>query len=294
MEGCDNSNGEVKEVQLNATALTCQDSHHTPISFPSLSAPLSSTGLVDSGSSHCFANPRFIDSNPFTPYDIPPVVLRLLDGSIGVIITHTVDALVRFSTNDILTVSFYITKLDSSSAFVFGHNWLHRYNPSIDWRASQILCFRHLLPSVLSSARSGPNDSSESPASSFKPSASLPKPSVTSDSSSSVPLGNSSLPTVYFINAAAYARLAHVKGNIIFSATISNSDSSTGFAAKTDSADISGIPEDYHEFADVFSKSEASSLPPHRSYDLKIDLEEGAEPPIGRMYSLSETEMTAL
>jgi hypothetical protein len=53
-------------------------------------------------------------------------------------------------------------------------------------------------------------------------------------------------------------------------------------------------PEDYHEYQDVFSKSSASTLPPHRSYNLKIDLEEGAEPPIGRMYSLSEKEMGAL
>jgi len=57
---------------------------------------------------------------------------------------------------------------------------------------------------------------------------------------------------------------------------------------------LSSILEEYHKFADVFSKSDTSSLPPHRSYDLKIDLEEGAEPPIRRMYSLSETEMMAL
>ena len=209
-------------------------------------------------------------------------------------ITRAADILVRFSTNDILLLKFYITKLDSTSAFVFGHNWLHRYNPSIDWSAGQILSFRQLPQSVPSSARSGPNGSAEPPVSSSYSSASDPKPSVSSDTSSfDAPLGDSSLPSVSFINAAAYARLARMKGNTIFSVTISNSDS-TGRAANTDPADLSGIPEDYHEFADVFSKSQASTLPPHRPYDLKIDLEEGAEPPIGRMYSLSETEMKAL
>ncbi|CAA7267179.1 unnamed protein product [Cyclocybe aegerita] len=53
-------------------------------------------------------------------------------------------------------------------------------------------------------------------------------------------------------------------------------------------------PTDYHEFPDVFSKSKADTLAPHRPYDLKIDLEEGAEPPLGRMYSLSPTELQAL
>ena len=257
---------------------------------------MSSTGLVDSGSSHCFVDPDFIASNSFASYEIPPVVLRLLDGSVGAIINRAVDISVRFSTNDIFLLTFYITKLDSSSAFVFGYNWLHRYNPSIDWRAGQILYFRHPL-SVPSSARSGPSDSSELSASSTKPSASDLKPSDTSASSfsSSAPQGNSSaLPSVSFINAAAYARLARLKGNTIFTITISNSDSISGCSANAESVDLSSIPEEYHEYADVFSKSDASSLPLHRPYDLKIHLEEGAEPPIGRMYSLSETEMTAL
>jgi len=114
---------------------------HTPISFPSHSVPLSSTGLVDSGSSHCFADPSFIDLNSFPSYSILQDVLHLLDGSVGAINTGAADISIHFSTNDILLLKFYITKLDSSSTFVFGHNWLHCYNPSIDWRAGQILYF---------------------------------------------------------------------------------------------------------------------------------------------------------
>ncbi|GAW00917.1 hypothetical protein LENED_002476 [Lentinula edodes] len=50
------------------------------------------------------------------------------------------------------------------------------------------------------------------------------------------------------------------------------------------------IPEEYAEFADVFDEIAADSLPEHRPYDLKIDLEEGASPPLGRIYPLSEKE----
>jgi len=294
-EGCRNSNGEVKEVQLNAAALTNLDSLHTPISFLSHSS-VSSSGLVDSGSSHCFVDLSFVLLHSIPSYEISPVILRLLDGSVGTNITRTPDISIRFSTNDILPLKFYITKLDSISAFVFEHNWLHHYNLSIDWSAGQILYFRQLPQSVLSSAHSGPNISSETPA--LRPSASIPKPSVSSDSSSasnpSVLLGNSSLLPVSFINAAAYACLAPVKGNTIFMISISNSDSATGFAANTDPVDVSGILEEYHEFGDVFSKSQASMLSPHQPYNLKIDLDKGTEPPIGRMYSLSKTEMMAL
>ena len=219
-------------------------------------------------------------------------------------ITRAVDIAIRFSTNDILHLKFYVTKLDSSSAFVFGHNWLHRYNPSIDWSAGQITHFRRLLHSDTSSARTGRNGSLEPPLS--RPtSASSPKPSVSSDTSafdslnsldsdSSSTSENSSVPSISFINAAAYARLARLPGNTIFTVTVSNADSAAGRAATAEHVDLSAIPEDYHEYRDVFSKSKAGTLPPHRPHDLKIELEEGAEPPIGRMYSLSETELVAL
>jgi len=36
------------------------------------------------------------------------------------------------------------------------------------------------------------------------------------------------------------------------------------------------------------------NCPPHRDYDLKIDLEEGISPPLGTLYSLSPVELSAL
>ena len=57
---------------------------------------------------------------------------------------------------------------------------------------------------------------------------------------------------------------------------------------------MSSVPEEYYEYADVFSKERADTLPEHRPYNLKIDMEDGAELPLGRMYSLSQTEVQAL
>ena len=65
-----------------------------------------------------------------------------------------------------------------------------------------------------------------------------------------------------------------------------------GKASSAEPTDMSSIPEEYHEFADVFSKGKADSLPPHRPYDLKIDID-GAPPP-NRMYSLSHSELETL
>src|SRR3984957_14815174 len=58
--------------------------------------------------------------------------------------------------------------------------------------------------------------------------------------------------------------------------------------------DLTGIPEEYHDFANVFSKVKANKLPPHRPYNLKINIEEGSTPPLGLIYSLLKTELEAL
>ena len=54
------------------------------------------------------------------------------------------------------------------------------------------------------------------------------------------------------------------------------------------------VPKQYHDYANVFSKAAATSLPPHQPYDHTIDLEEGTTPPYGPIYSMSETELKSL
>jgi hypothetical protein len=56
---------------------------------------------------------------------------------------------------------------------------------------------------------------------------------------------------------------------------------------------IASVPEEHHEFADVFSKGKADALPPYCPYDLKIDLEDGSIPP-SLMYSFSQSELETL
>ena len=65
-------------------------------------------------------------------------------------------------------------------------------------------------------------------------------------------------------------------------------------ALKEDPDILKNVPKEYHEFADVFSKSRADTLALHRPYDLKINLEDGQSPPPGLIYSLSTTELSAL
>jgi len=54
------------------------------------------------------------------------------------------------------------------------------------------------------------------------------------------------------------------------------------------------IPSQYRDFVEVFSKTKAETLPPHRPVDHAIDLEPGYKLPYGGIYNPSEFELKTL
>ena len=54
------------------------------------------------------------------------------------------------------------------------------------------------------------------------------------------------------------------------------------------------VPTAYHDYLDVFSESQANTLPPHRKYDLAIPLQPGTAPPWGPIYSMSAPKLAKL
>ena len=58
--------------------------------------------------------------------------------------------------------------------------------------------------------------------------------------------------------------------------------------------DLSNVSSKYYKFANIFSKTKAEVLTSHYSYDLKIKLEEGAQPLVGPIYSLLASEQETL
>ena len=51
------------------------------------------------------------------------------------------------------------------------------------------------------------------------------------------------------------------------------------------------VPSQYHDFLSLFTKKRADKLPPQRYVDHEIPLEADKKPPMGRMYSMSATEL---
>jgi len=54
--------------------------------------------------------------------------------------------------------------------------------------------------------------------------------------------------------------------------------------------DLTTVPSCYYHLKEVFNKTKATLLPPHRPYDCGIDLLPGATIPKGRLYSMSGPE----
>ena len=193
-----------------------------------------------------------------------------------------------FSTGDCMNLDFYVILLDFSCSLVLGYNWLARHNPLIDWINGSInFCpslQENLTPSYITA---------NTPLASLS---FLDIPLQSLDSIVSIPISetsmsNSKWPAIAIISAAAFLHTSKLLGSNNFELCLCSLDIQANSTKLAEAPDLSNVPFKYHKFADVFSKTKAEVLAP---YDLKINLEEGAQPLVGPIYSLLASEQEAL
>ena len=107
-------------------------------------------------------------------------------------------------------------------------------------------------------------------------------------------MSNSRRPNIAIIGAAAFLHASKLLGSHNFKLYLCSLDIQANSAKLAETPDLSNVPSEYHKFSNVFSKTKAETLSPHCPYDLKINLEKGAQPLVGPIYSLLALEQEAL
>lgn len=224
-----------------------------------------SFALVDSGATANFVDKAHCDQHGLTL--IPksdPVPLFVIDGRpiASGFITHSVLLPAKILGDTFSTLEFEVTSL-GSYPFVLGMPWLRKVNPRIDWEAGTL------------SSRTLQSSCDELEQGFLQAFPMLPV--MTDD-----PV--SSRPAPYTILDATLEREQPL--TLLDTEVLDTEE----YSAKLQEL----VPVAYHGLLAAFSKQRADTLPPHRPYDLAIDLEEGKSPPFGPLYSLSALELKAL
>ena len=107
-------------------------------------------------------------------------------------------------------------------------------------------------------------------------------------------VSNSEWPNIAIISATAFLHTSKLLGSNNFELCLHSLDIQANSTKLAETPDLSNVPSEYHKFANIFSKTKAEVLAPHYPYDFKINLEEGAQPPVGPIYSLLASEQEAL
>lgn len=248
-----------------------------PVDFPNLVNTEPVAALVDSGATENFIDDAFAYKLKLKPNKKSvPATLELIDGTLTPAVTHDIrlNCLINGKLESVL---FQVTSL-GCFPLVLGLPWLRQNNPAIDWTSGDI--------TTGASAHS----------SSFNPN----PIKIPQDSPLKIPQDAPGAPQdppkIAMLGPSGFRRLLKQKDGVGSGAMCYTQEPMLAYGAHTsEKTDLTTLlPSTYHSFFDVFSKAKADTLPPHRLYDHRINVQDNAHPPFGPIYSLSAAELKAL
>ncbi|SOV04612.1 uncharacterized protein UDID_17153 [Ustilago sp. UG-2017a] len=231
--------------------------------------------MIDSGATTNFIDSRFVTlhSLPLTSKPLTETLL-LADSKTQVIISKEVQLSCLVAELFPSNITFQVTDL-GLCPIILGLPWLKGANPSIDWKSGNItMQSPPLTPSLMAPSQ---------------PSPTLPSASLDIDVINAIAF-DQSLHLDCLTSGTLYS--SPIQSQHLLATTTASSDTTMALAYDAGLPDI--IPQEYHQYLDVFSRVKADKLPPPHTYDHQIPLEEGKSPPFGPIYSLSEHELKTL
>ena len=219
------------------------------------------------------------------------VALHLFDEPSNSTISKIANLSIIFSTSDCMNLDFYVTPLDSSSSLILGYNWLAQHNLLIDWVNGSI----NFCPSLQKNLAPSHVAANTPMASPFLLDSLLQLlDSVVSIPASETSVFNSGQPNIAIIGAVAFLYTSKLLGSHNFELCLCSLDIQANSTKLAETPDLSNVPSKYYKFANIFSQTKAEILSPHHPYDLKINLEEGAQLLVSPIYSLLASEQESL
>ena len=94
-------------------------------------------------------------------------------------------------------------------------------------------------------------------------------------------MSNFEQPNIAIIGTAAFLHTSKLLGFHNFELCLHFLDIQANTTKLTETPDLFNVSSKYHKLANVFSKTKAEVLPSYHPYDLKINLEESAQSPVG-------------
>ncbi|KAK4683622.1 hypothetical protein P7C73_g6616, partial [Tremellales sp. Uapishka_1] len=265
--------------------------------------------MIDSGATNSFIDQIFLASTRIStiPKDTP-IELQVIDGrsiSSGAITHHTSPVKLSISGHE-ETISLDITSL-GSYAVILGLPWLSQHNPNIDWAKPSIVfssqhCFEQCIwpdqPKGRDSASPVPPDLVGRHASSNSSNQVEQSRSLTSSNSepqsmkalgtllsSEAPLKISLVSAAAFRSALKTATVYGITNSQFSDSVYHPSPAQWDDDSDPDTSTLrSSVPVEFHDFLDVFRKSNSDKLPDHGKYDHSIPLEGTTQPPFGPIF----------
>ena len=316
---------------LQSTAYVSSTSSYSfiiPIRLPQFSdQPLKA--LLDCGATKSFIDEKLAALRPDLLKQLKePVIVELFDGhetSAGSV-KYNVPATLIFPDDQETThvEDLLVTRVHPAASVVLSLAWLRKWNPLVNWTRLS-LRFRDSVRAIvgicpkIKSAEDpliteaiDEDSTQELPSKPTDPPLKLPitlEQVEDIDDPLDVPTPENTKqktygkpPPISLISAAAL--LMHIKrGETAYTFQVTpsklqeslpttNGESSASEEEPENLEEL--IPIEYHDFLDVFAEKSARTLPPHRSYDHTIEIEEGTKLPTGRIYNMSEIELKAL
>lgn len=276
-----------------------------PLTFHANNRQITTKALVDCGANFCFINRSFVVQNDLQhTLKQTPTFIRTVDGhAIGnQACTHQVELSLTHNGH---TSSVLMDETDTGQFdIILGLNWFQIHNPSINWKERSITypteyCRQNCTPSgaipVQPVVDSPPVIASTPPNKEFD----VPTLADNANHLSANPPKNpkrakrpkdSRKPSQQFqiLDGGSFlsCMTAYPEGvgQIYFHPTCTEE-------SRLCSTQVTSVPEKYK---DLLSPKESTALPPHRPYDMAINLVPGTTPPFGPIYSLTEPERVAL